>query len=95
MKEEGLDQVFVLNEDIAHREIEGQILFLRPDDHFLYTVNASGQFIWHEILNKTPLSGIIRNLSVRFGISEEKAEKDVLKFIRELQRKKIIFKKEG
>jgi len=95
MKRNRLDQICVLNDDIAHREIEGQILFLRPDDHFLYTVNASGQFIWHEILNGTPLSGIIRNLAVRFGISGEKAEKDVLKFIRELQRKKIIFENEG
>jgi hypothetical protein len=95
MKKESLDQVFVLNENIAHREIEGQILFLRPDDHFLYTVNASGQFIWREILNKTPLSGIIRSLAVKFGISEEKAEKDVLKFIRELQKKKIILEKKG
>jgi len=93
MKKESLDQVFVFNEEIAHREIEGQILFLRPDDHFLYTVNASGQFIWNEILNKTPLSGIIRNLAAKFGISEEKAEKDVLKFMRELQRKNILFKK--
>ena len=93
MQKESLDQVFALNEDIAHREIEGQILFLRPDDHFLYTVNASGQFIWREILNKTPLSGIIGNLAIMFGISEEKAEKDVLKFIRELQRKNIILKK--
>jgi hypothetical protein len=95
MKRERLDQVFVLNDDIAHREIEGQILLLRPDDHFLYTLNASGQFIWHEILNRTPLAGIIGNLAVRFGISGEKAEKDVLKFIRELQRKKIILEKKG
>jgi hypothetical protein len=95
MKRDRLDQVFVLNEEIAHREIEGQILFLRPDDHFLYTVNASGHHIWHEILNKTPLSGIISSLAVRFGISEEKAEKDVLKFIRELQRKKIVLKDKG
>jgi len=86
------DQLYVMNEEIAYREIEGQILLLRPDDHSLYTVNGSGKFIWLEILKRKPVSMIAKNLAKSFNISEEKACKDVLKFVRDLEKKKIIVK---
>ena len=87
-----LDQLYVVNGEISHREIEGQILLLRPDDHFLYTVNGSGKFIWLEILKRKPVSTIAKNLAKKFNVLEEKAYKDVLKFVRELEKKGIIIK---
>jgi len=86
------DQLYVMNEEIAYREIEGQILLLRPDDHSLYTVNGSGKFIWLEILKRKPVSTIAKNLAKKFNVSEEKACKDVLRFVRELEKKTIIIK---
>ena len=86
------DQLYVMNEEIAYREIEGQILLLRPDDHSLYTVNGSGKFIWLEILKRKPVSTIAKNLAKKFNVLEEKAYKDVLKFVRELEKKGIIIK---
>jgi len=86
------DQLYVVNEEISYREIEGQILLLRPDDHFLYTVNGSGKFIWLEIVKRKPISTIAKNLAKKFNVSEEKAAKDVLKFVSELEKKEIIVK---
>ncbi len=87
------DSIYSISEEISHREIEGQILLLRPDDNFLYTVNGTGKLIWLEILKRKPVSTIAKNLAKEFNLSEEKAGKDVLKFVRELERKRIIFKK--
>ncbi len=92
MQKIDLDQLYFVNEEISHREIEGQILLLRPDDHFLYTVNGSGKFIWLEILKRKPVSTIAKNLAKKFNVLEEKAYKDVLKFVRELEKKGIIIK---
>ena len=92
MQKIDFDQTYVVSGEISHREIEGQILLLRPDDHCLYTVNGTGKFIWIEILKRKPVSMIAKNLAKSFNISEEKACKDVLKFVRDLEEKKIIVK---
>jgi hypothetical protein len=86
------DFVYLISKEIAHREIEGQVLLLRHDDNFLYTVNGSGRFIWLDLLRKKPISAITRNFAKRFSLSEEKAAQDVLKFIRHLESKKFIVK---
>ena len=86
------DSIYSISEEISHREIEGQILLLRPDDHFLYTVNGSGKFIWLEIAKRKPISTITKNLAKKFDISKERAIKDVIKFVIDLEKKGIIVK---
>ena len=90
MKVEDLSRVYVVNGEVAHREIEGQILILRPDDNFLYTLNGSGRLIWLGIVKKKKLATIIKNVSKEFGIPYETARGDVLSFVRELEAKGII-----
>ena len=92
MPKEKTDTIYAINKEISHREIEGQILLLRPDDHFLYTVNGSGKFIWLEIMKRRPVSTIAKNLSRRFNIPAEKAVGDVLRFVKDLEKKGIIVK---
>jgi coenzyme PQQ synthesis protein D (PqqD) len=90
MKDDDLSRVFAINSEVAHREIEGQILILRPDDNFLYTLNGSGRLIWLGIVKKKKLSTIIKNVSKEFGIPDETARSDVLAFVSELEAKGII-----
>ena len=87
------DVVYIFNKDVAYREIERQILFLRPKDSLLYTLNDTGRFIWHGITKKKNLTGIINDFSKEFHIPKEQAEKDVSRFISDLEKKKIIIKK--
>ncbi|HET7290239.1 MAG TPA: PqqD family protein [Thermodesulfobacteriota bacterium] len=89
MKED-LNRVYAINNEVAHREIEGQILILRPDDNFLYTLNGSGRLIWLGIAKRKKLSSIIKNVSKEFGIPDEAARSDVLAFVSELEAKGII-----
>jgi len=92
MPKEKTETIYSINKEISHREIEGQILLLRPDDHFLYTLNGSGKFIWLEIIKHKPVSTITKNLSRRFNIPGEKAVGDVLRFVKDLEKKGIIVK---
>ncbi|MFI5322336.1 MAG: PqqD family protein [Thermodesulfobacteriota bacterium] len=90
MKENSLKSTYTINSEVAHREIEGQILILRPDDNSLYTLNGSGRLIWLGIAKKKKLSVIIKSVSREFGIAEETARQDVLSFVRDLEVKGIL-----
>ncbi len=93
MKDDELNCIYTVSDEIAHREIEGQILILRPDDNFLYTLNGSGRYIWLGITRKKKLSSIIRGVSKEFGIPEDSARRDVMEFVRDLEAKGILSKK--
>lgn len=93
MDDYDLSLIYTINDEIAHREIEGQILILRPDDNFLYTLNGSGRFIWLAIAKRRKLSSIIKSVSKEFGIPENSARRDVMEFVRDLEAKGILSKK--
>jgi hypothetical protein len=93
MKDDDLNRIYTINGEIAHREIEGQILILRPDDNFLYTLNGSGRHIWLGIAKKKKLSSIIKSVSKEFGIPEDSARRDVMEFVKDLEVKGILSKK--
>ncbi len=78
---------------IAHREIEGQILVLLPDDPELRTFNASAAFIWKRLARRTALSRIADELAREFGIEPARAEADVLRFVREMTRQGLLKKR--
>ena|SRR5579883_659246 len=86
------DSKYTINPEIASREIKGQLLFLRPGDRALYTTNATGQFIWRQLVRKTQASKIVVKFAQEFGVTEEIAARDVKKFLAELERKQIILR---
>ncbi|MBS2039144.1 PqqD family protein [bacterium] len=81
---------YAVSPDIAHREIEGQLLLLLPDDSYLYTLNASGQLIWKGLMQGRPPADLVQEICTTFGIGERQAEKDVNLFISQLKRKRIL-----
>jgi hypothetical protein len=94
MKKTDQNQVYTVNKETVFREIEGQILLLRPNDRFLYTLNEPGKFIWLQIIKRKSIYRIARSVAKQFKISNEQATTDVLKFIADLKRKNIINKEE-
>jgi len=93
MKNDDLSRIYTISDEVAHREIEGQILILRPDDNFLYTLNGSGRFIWLGIAKKKKLSSIVKGVSKEFRIPEDSARRDVMEFVKDLEAKGILSKK--
>ena len=81
---------FELNPDVAHREIEGQLLLLTPNDDVLYTLNGTGRLAWEMLLRGAGLSEIATHIAATYGISIENARRDVAAFLAELERQGVI-----
>lgn len=84
------EQAYAVAAGIAHRELKGQILFLRPGDRHLFTMNETGRFVWQLLLKRKTVDQIVRAFARRFSVSGEIAAQDVRSFLRELERAKTI-----
>lgn len=89
------DRTFKINPEIACRELKGQLLFLRPDDRQLYTTNATGLFIWRQLVRRASLDKINGLFQKEYAVSADIAARDVRKFLGELEKKRIILRTTG
>jgi hypothetical protein len=90
MNEMAPDQRFQVNEEVAHREVEGQVLLLLPDDYSLYTLNASGKLVWEELARNRSFERIVIRVAERFGIPRDRAREDVLALLADLEARAIV-----
>lgn len=81
---------YKINEAVAHREIEGQILFLLPDHYELYTLNATGKAVWLDLVAEKSLAQTAEELAARFHIPLEQAQQDIAVLLEDLVAKNII-----
>jgi hypothetical protein len=84
------DATYSVSSEVSHREIEGQILILLPDSSYLYTLNATGQLLWEQILQGRTADELAERLCEEFGVGGDTARKDVRLFLNQLKRKGII-----
>jgi coenzyme PQQ biosynthesis protein PqqD len=63
------------------------------DMNRVYTLNESGAFIWDLIDGKRTIAEIIEAMESEYDTTREKAEQDVLEFIRNLQNYLVILEK--
>jgi hypothetical protein len=84
------NRVYLPSPAIAHREIEGQILLLLPDDSEIYTFNTAASFIWRGLVRRRGLRRIVDELAREFGIDRERAEADVMKFVGDMESKGVL-----
>jgi hypothetical protein len=89
-KRPDLTKRYQIADSIAHREIEGQILLIRPDDQFLYTLNGSGKRIWQELQKEQRLGEIVATLARHYNIDQQTAAADVVAFMGDLLAKQIV-----
>jgi coenzyme PQQ biosynthesis protein PqqD len=63
------------------------------DMNRVYTLNESGAFIWDLIDGKRTVAEIIEAIESEYDTTREKAEQDVLEFIRNLKSYLVILEK--
>jgi len=85
---------FELNPEVAHREIEGQLLLLTPDDDVLYTLNGSGKLAWEMLARGSGAGEIAARIATTYGISVETAARDLGEFCGELERRGILTRRQ-
>jgi hypothetical protein len=83
-------EYYELNSDVAHREIEGQVLLLTPDDDVLYTLNGTGKLAWELLASGASPREIAARIAATYAIDLETAERDVAAFLDELERRGVV-----
>jgi len=95
-KEITMTSICIPSEDVVAREIEGDMIIvplasgIGDADDELYTLNDTGKAIWEKLDGEKPLSQIAKDLAVDFDSPEETIRQDVLGFVTEMVRRKII-----
>ncbi len=77
----------VKRRDFPYRVIDNCALIVQISDeeeNKLITLNSTGTFIWNKADGSRSVSGIVKEMAKEFDISEDKAFKDSLIFIKEM-----------
>ncbi len=91
-----LEGIYTPSEDIVAREIEGEIIIIPivsgigDLEDELYTLNEMGKAIWNKLDGKSNVKEIISFFSSEYDTSSDHIKKDVLGFMTELLKRKMI-----
>jgi hypothetical protein len=87
------DDTLELNPEVSHREIEGQLLLLTPDDDVLYTLNGTGRLAWEMLLRGAGRAEIAARIAEIYGPSVEIARRDLAAFLADLERRGVLLRR--
>lgn len=92
-----IESKFKKNENLAWRNIEGQIFIVDPKRNILHELNPVAARVWELIDGKRTLKETGEQICQEFEVTPEEAEKDILELIEELKEKNLvsILKPEG
>jgi len=91
-----LDTIYIPSEDVVAREIEGELIIvpigagIGDMEDELYTLNDTGKAIWNKLDAKKNLKKVVEELSQEFESSSDKMEKDVIGFVKELLKRRML-----
>jgi hypothetical protein len=91
-----LKTICMPSEDVVAREIEGEILIvplasgIGDAEDELYTLNETGQAIWQKLDGHRTLGDVAILLAEEFNTPLPDLEKDVLGFVGELTKRRIL-----
>ncbi|MFH1545426.1 MAG: PqqD family protein [archaeon] len=76
--------------DLEWTEIGSEILIFSNARLSFYKLNKTGAFIWKNLERKKSLKNIVKKIVGKYGITEEKAKKDLKEFIGGLKKEKLM-----
>jgi len=77
-------------EEIVASDIDGETVMMSIENGEYYGLDDIGSRIWELIEKPVRVSDLIDTLLERFDVDRETCEKDVLKFLNELNEDKIV-----
>lgn len=101
MADARLDSAYTASEDVVVRDIEGELVIVPlvsgvgDMDDELFTVNKTGKDIWDRLDGRKTLKEVAADLASHYDAAIEDIQKDVLGFVSELVRRKILVEVEG
>ncbi len=90
MKEISTDTVICQIEEIVASDIDGETVMMSIENGKYYGLDDIGSHIWKLIEKPVKVSDLIDMLPERFDVDRETCERDVLKFLNELNEDRIV-----
>ena len=77
-------------EEVIAGDIDGEIVMMSVENGKYYGLDDIGSVIWKLVEAPVKVSDVIDTLLERFDVDRETCEKDVLKFLNDLNEDKIL-----
>ena len=96
-----LERIYAKSPDLVEREIEGEIIIVPLTSGIgdledeLFSLNKVGKGVWARINGKKRVSEIVKELEAIYDIERKKLITDVLGFLEELKKRKLIVEEVG
>lgn len=96
-----LDAAYVPSEDVVAREIEGELIIvplvagIGDMEDELFTVNETGKAIWDRLDGQSSLKDVVEELCVEFEAPVEEIANDVMGFVEELLKRRMLVEASG
>jgi hypothetical protein len=96
-----LDLAYAPSEDVVAREIEGELIIvplaagIGDVEDEIYTLNETGRAIWGRLDGRKSLRLVAQELGAEYDSPAEQLEKDVLGFVGELLRRRMLVESSG
>jgi len=91
-----LHRIYIPSNDVVARVIEDELIIvplvsgIGDMEDELYTLNEIGRSIWEKLDGKNNLIKVVAELTSEFDSSAEEVEKDVVGFVQELVKRKML-----
>ena len=88
--------IYMPSKNVVAREIEGELIMVPVTsgigdlEDALFTLNETGRALWDKLNGKKNLTSIAKDLSLEYGVSLARVEKDILGFSQELLKRKML-----
>jgi len=96
-----LERIYGRSRDLVEREIEGEIIIVPLTSGIgdledeLFSLNKVGKDVWARIDGKRRVSEIVEELKEIYEADREKLTTDILGFLAELEKRKLVVEEVG
>jgi len=86
----------VPSKDVVSREVQGEFILIPivsgmdKNKEAIFTLNETGRLIWDKLAKKKSIRKIVSELSLEFASPARKIQENVLGFLKELLKRKMI-----
>ena len=80
-----------IGKNIIWKKIANKIVILNNKNKDHYVLNETGILIWKHMTSGKSLNDTIEKISKEYSVNKEKTAKDIVRFLKDLEKEKIIF----
>ena len=84
------DNYSIDKDKVVHRLIGDEAVLLNLDNGSYYNINEVGTQIWEQMSEGKSICEIVHFIAEEYALSEERAEKDLLLFLKVLEKNALI-----